>query len=68
MLIVCNRVYVQVYVWQGLGANVDEHTVATNTATTLAGTYKGSADREVIELREGQETADFWEALGGKAE
>jgi len=30
-----------VYAWQGRGSNADELTVATNTATTLAGSYKG---------------------------
>ena len=54
--------------WQGHGANADELTVATNTATTLAGSYKGAGGREVVTLQEGSEPADFWEALGGQQE
>ena len=56
------------FVWQGLGANSDELTVATSTAATLAGRYQGRGGREVVTLREGSETADFWEALGGRQE
>lgn len=58
----------QVFVWQGQGANGDELAVATNTATTLAGSYKGCGGREVVTVREGGESREFWEALGGQQE
>lgn len=54
--------------WQGRGANKDEVTVATSTATTLAGSYKGCGGREVVQLLEGSEQEAFWSALGGKDE
>jgi len=56
------------YVWHGLGANEDEVTVATGVATTLAGSFKGLGGREVVNLQEGDEPAEFWETIGGKAE
>jgi len=51
-----------VYVWFGLGANQDEIAVATATAATLA---KG---REVVKVKEGEESDAFWVAMGGRAE
>jgi hypothetical protein len=57
-----------VYVWQGLGANADELTVATSVASTLAGCYLDTAGREVIQCKEGSEDPEFWNAIGGKQE
>ena len=59
------------YTWEGVGANEDEQIVATNTATVLAGAYKGTGGRVIIALKEGQASVDaaqFWVALGGKSE
>lgn len=61
-------IHVQSFVWIGLSANEDEQTVATNVATTLAGKYKGTGGRAVVVLKEGNESEEFWAALGGKSE
>eukprot|EP00286_Rhodomonas_abbreviata_P015931 CAMPEP_0181317536 /NCGR_PEP_ID=MMETSP1101-20121128/16522_1 /TAXON_ID=46948 /ORGANISM="Rhodomonas abbreviata, Strain Caron Lab Isolate" /LENGTH=809 /DNA_ID=CAMNT_0023424939 /DNA_START=45 /DNA_END=2470 /DNA_ORIENTATION=+ len=55
-----------VFVWHGLAANDDEVTVATSTATTLAGSYNNTGGREVVSVAEGDEPEEFWAALGGK--
>lgn len=51
------------YLWLGAGANDEEHKLGTKLIETLGG---GSENRVVI--KEGEETEEFWEALGGKAE
>lgn len=55
-----------VFCWMGTGSNNNEITVATDVATTLAGKYNGKSGREVIQVKEGSESEEFWSALGGK--
>lgn len=57
-----------VYSWKGVGATSDEHTVATNIASILAGTYLGVGGRTLVQVDEGSEPPAFWDALGGKTE
>lgn len=54
--------------WNGLGSTPNEQSFALSTATTLAGTYKGSSGRLVKVINEGFEEQAFWEELGGKTE
>ena len=55
-----------VYVWMGVEANKDELIVAQNIAQILAADYNGSGDRQLVDVEEGSEPAEFWAALGGK--
>ena len=57
-----------VYSWKGRGSTDDEHTVATNIATILAGTYLGTGGRELVQVEEGSEPEEFWAPLGGPGE
>ena len=50
------------FVWKGAKANDDE----TKRAQNFANSYKN--DRPVIEIEEGVETDEFWEAVGGSSE
>lgn len=54
--------------WLGNVSTPDEHTIATNIATILAGDYNGSGGREVVEIPEGSEPEEFWAALGGRGD
>lgn len=54
--------------WNGLGSTPNEQSFALSTATTLAGTYKGSSGRLVKVIHEGFEEKTFWEDLGGRTE
>jgi hypothetical protein len=51
-----------VYIWAGKGSSKEENAVATTSLKVLQGS------RKVINVAEGNESDDFWEALGGKAE
>lgn len=55
-----------VFVWLGIAANDDELAVAVNIAGVLAGDYNNSGGREIVTVKEGQESDEFWAALGGK--
>lgn len=57
-----------VFAWYGVGSNNAERSVATSFATLLAGKYKSTAGRAVVEVNEGSESEEFWEGLGGKGE
>jgi len=50
------------YVWVGLGANNEEKEHAHAIAKALA------HGRQVSDVAEGHESADFWDSLGGKGE
>eukprot|EP00742_Colponemidia_sp_Colp-10_P001498 GILJ01001608.1.p1 GENE.GILJ01001608.1~~GILJ01001608.1.p1 ORF type:complete len:830 (-),score=172.89 GILJ01001608.1:131-2620(-) len=50
-----------VYCWAGSGASDDEKVVAGNVAARLA------ASLPVVSLAEGEESDEFWSALGGQA-
>lgn len=57
-----------VFVWSGIGSNELEITTAMNIATNvLAGKYHGHGGRSVVAVKEGNESPDFWSALGGKS-
>jgi len=58
----------EVIAWNGLGSTPNEQSFALSTATTLAGTYKGSSGRLVKVIHEGFEEKTFWEDLGGRTE
>lgn len=49
------------YIWFGQYASADEQTLAKTVASKLKG-----SDSSVVEIKEGQESEDFWTALGGK--
>jgi len=51
-----------VYIWAGKGSNKEENIVASTCLKPLIG------GRKVVNVAEGSEPDDFWEALGGKAE
>lgn len=55
-----------VYSWKGRGASPDEHTVATNIASILAGNYLGLGGRTLVQVDEGSEPDEFWSSLGGR--
>lgn len=57
----------EVYTWFGHGSNEDEQTVAVSISSTLAGSYKGTGGRTIVPVKEGEESADFWNDLGGKS-
>lgn len=50
------------FVWYGSLATEDEHAVALNVANILGG------NKAVVEMKEGSEGEDFWNALGGQTE
>ncbi|XP_055933755.1 gelsolin, cytoplasmic-like isoform X1 [Argiope bruennichi] len=50
------------YLWIGQDSNEEEHNMGQNL-TEIA-----SPGREVIEIKEGDEPGEFWDALGGKTE
>lgn len=52
----------QIYAWIGKDSSEDEKDALGDFATNLFG------DREVETLQEGEETEEFWNALGGPAE
>lgn len=57
-----------VYSWKGNGATPDEHTVATNIGSILAGNFLGVGGRTLVQVNEGSEPEAFWAALGGRGE
>lgn len=57
-----------VYVWAGVGSNAAEKATALSLGNRLAGKYKESQGRLVVEVAEGREPAEFWNELGGKVE
>ena len=50
------------YIWYGKGANDFEHSMGSSVSKTI------SPDRSPIEINEGSEPQEFWDALGGKAD
>eukprot|EP00466_Bigelowiella_natans_P006920 jgi/Bigna1/86413/estExt_fgenesh1_pg.C_100194 len=52
----------QMYIWQGAGANDEERKSAADVADTLRGS------RSITVIKEGDESEDFWSAIGGKGE
>lgn len=50
------------YIWNGLGANDFEQSMGHSVSKTV------SPDHEAIVVKEGEEPAEFWNALGGKSD
>ena len=56
------------HVWSGNAADDIEKQTAMRIAQRLNDTYLGVEGRTVSEVKEGEETEDFWAPLGGKGE
>eukprot|EP00928_Gymnodinium_smaydae_P081296 TRINITY_DN64845_c0_g1_i1.p1 TRINITY_DN64845_c0_g1~~TRINITY_DN64845_c0_g1_i1.p1 ORF type:complete len:903 (-),score=145.17 TRINITY_DN64845_c0_g1_i1:313-2766(-) len=56
------------FCWKGVDANEQEVTVASYSAKLLGKDYLGQGGRELLTISEGEEPAEFWAAIGGKAD
>lgn len=57
-----------VYAWNGRGSREEEKSTMVKLALILQGDYLNKSDRELVMVMEGQEPAEFWDALGGAGE
>jgi len=60
----------KMYCWQGNASNAEEQASAKAISEELKDDNlpEGVKDREVVEVKEGEEPEDFWAKLGGKAD
>eukprot|EP00727_Mastigamoeba_balamuthi_P005350 m51a1_g14813 hypothetical protein (1158) ;mRNA; r:604541-609144 len=54
-----------IYCWYGAGSKEEEHDIAMAVASVFS-EHGGGAQRSVLEITEGNETPQFWSALGGR--
>lgn len=57
-----------VYLRTGKQSTEDENLAATTIANVLGASVRGSVEKPVLRIQEGNEPDDFWKTIGGKGE